>query len=102
MSVLISARQRTGPTVHAGLTDSVAACAAPAIVSAASAPAHAETLHTLNRIPRLPSEIRPPEYPRSVAGKRGTGRPTRSQRMAPTTIATHGAQHDRNAGVRAR
>jgi hypothetical protein len=46
-------------------------------VSAASAAAHAETFHTLSRIPRLPSEIRRAEYPCAVAAK-----------PAPNTIAT--------------
>jgi hypothetical protein len=84
MSVLIRARQRTGPTVHAGLTDGVAACAPPGIANAASAAAQAEIFHAFNRITASRKEAQPnrrPQYPGKWVGKPGN-------------------QHDRNGVLR--
>src|SRR4051812_34049272 len=50
MSVLTRARQRTGPTVHAGLTDGAACAPAGATMSAANAAPYVDAFHASNRI----------------------------------------------------
>jgi hypothetical protein len=83
MSVLTSARQGTGPTVHAALTDGVAAVALPGIAAAASVAAHAEIFHAFVRIePALP--VRPPELGGlSTPGRTSANRPTNTIAMRP-------------------